>query len=68
MHYIVYNPDEGYMYHRRNTGDMYVNRTVYGLDIDSARVFTTKNAAKNASVYKNQDQILAVELNIKGSE
>lgn len=68
MHYIVYNPDCGYMYHRRNTGDMYVNRTVYGLDIGSARVFTTKNAAKNASVYKGNDQIFAVELKIKGEE
>jgi hypothetical protein len=47
---------------------MYVNRTVYGLDIGSARVFTTKNAAKNASVYKGNDQIFAVELKIKGEE
>lgn len=63
MHYIVRNPEAGYMYHRRNTGDMYVNRTMYGLDKNSARVFTTKSGAKNASIHKN-DQVLQVELNI----
>lgn len=47
-HYIVKVGNE-YMYHRRSTGHMYVNRTMWGPNIEEARVFTQKTAAKNAA-------------------
>lgn len=44
-HYIVKSDSGDYMYNRRSTDSMYVNRTHWGPNLDEARVFTTKSAA-----------------------
>lgn len=48
MHFIVRRGDQ-YQYPRRNNGRMYESRTTCGPDIEQARVFNTRAAAKNSS-------------------
>lgn len=48
-HFIVRNNQGDYMYHRRNTGHMYEDRTAWGDKITEARVFTKKSAATNSA-------------------
>lgn len=48
-HFIVEDVTNEYLYHRRNTGAMYVSRSMWGPDIGQARVFTTKSAATNSA-------------------
>lgn len=65
-HFIVMNKEcTKYMYHRRNTGHMYEDRTAWGPDRGAARVFTQKTAAKNAAnqaVGKDNYHIFEVQL------
>jgi hypothetical protein len=61
-HFIV-RKDNLYQYPRRNTGKMYVNRTTHGPDIGQARVFNTKNAARNSS--RGWGEVIEIELKVK---
>lgn len=63
-HFIVRNDAGKYLYSRRDTGNSlpgYERRTVYGPRLQEARVFTTRSAARNASLYED-DLILPVLL------
>jgi len=64
-HFIAVNSDMSqYMYHRRNTGNMYESRTVWGPDKHNARVFTQKSAAVNAANQSDIDEYIIVEVEL----
>jgi hypothetical protein len=64
MHYIIKYPDGEYQYARRRTGRyMYECRTMFGPNINEARVYTSKSAAKNSMVHSD-GQILEVTLGL----
>lgn len=59
-HYVNWNPKNcHFQYPRRNNGNLYESRTVWGPDLSQARVFNTKGAAKNS---KNQSGAFLCEV------
>ena len=61
-HYIIKYPDGDYQYARRPTGRHYDCRTKFGPNMNEARVYTNKTAAKNSMVY---DEGIVMEVRLE---
>lgn len=55
-HFIVEDDKGNYLYHRRNTGYQYVDRSCWGKEYNDARVFTQLAAARNSARQSNHNR------------